>query len=216
MARRVDSAALDAIAPALALTGPAAGETFFEDNVLQQVLDIAELVRRGRTVGQSEGIFEATLRNVHAGAGTLISVANPYEIAVGAIEPWPVPVPPSLEIWLLQASARLVSGTGTFSGALFTNYDARTQAWGVDDSGVAVVVSNHQPVVRWGAIVANTFSMGVSDLGEYPKFRPFRLLRGFNPGTSLSFSSTASALVTFDCQLLLGLFPSGMGQDGSV
>ena len=218
MARRVDSAALDSIALSLNLSGPAAGETWFEDGNLQQVLDVASLIRRGRTVAASEGIFNAVLRNVHTSAQTRTTAVTPYDVATGAIEPWPTPVPSSLDIWVIQASVRQISGSGTLGAALFANYDARTQAFGVDDSGSALVASNHQPIISWDALETfGGFSMGVKDSTNtsVPMMRPFRLLRGFNPGTELTFSSTSSAVATFDCQLLLGLFPIGMGQDVS-
>ena len=218
MTRIIDSGALDDIALSLQLAGSDPGEVVFESARLQQTLVANEMARRALTVGNSEGIFLGVMRNVHPlGAETIFSIVTPYEQTVGALAPWPVPVPKSLDVWLLSAATFNVAGGGVMSGALFLNYDARTQAFGEDDSGVAVVASTQMGIVHWDTAVAQTFRFGVNGSvageGTYPNIKPIRLQRGFNPGTTITFSSTASAASTWDCNLLLSLFPRGMGQD---
>lgn len=212
--KQVDSDALDDVFRALGLKG-AVGATTFTDGILDQVLDVAPLVRRGRTLGNSEGIFEGVFHNSHAGAGSLTSTTTPYNIPVGSVRPWPVPVPRGLDVWILKAHVFQVSGAGTFKGALFTNYDAAAQAWGISNSGTGVGASNQTALINWDALETDTFAYGVLN-GEVPTIRPFRLLRGINPGSSLLFSSTASDVAVFQCQVLVGLFPVGLGQDVSV
>lgn len=212
--KRVNSDALQEVDRALGITGQAGAlETEFQDGIVDQVLDVGPLIRRGRTLGISEGIFEGTLRNVHPGAGSLTSVTNIYLVPVApAFPPWPTPVPRGFDVWLLNAVVRQVSGAGTFQGALFANYDAGVQAFGVSNTGATVVSSAHHVLVNWDGLVTDTFVYGVLN-GAVPKVTPFRLVRGTVPGTSLTFSSTASDVITFDCQVLIGLFPTGLGQD---
>jgi len=213
MTRKLDSAALDDVGVTLGLAGQSAGEAILEDNRVQQSLNTNEFSRRGLTLGQSEGIFQGVLRNIHPLGGEVIfSTCTPYQQTVGSILPWPVPVPRGLDVWLLQASVLNITGGGVLTGGLFLNYDARSQAFGINNSGAAVVASTQFAVMWWETAKAQTFRFGVAN-ETYPDLKPIRLQRGFNPGTSITFSSTGSVASTWDCNLLLGLFPRGLGQD---
>ena len=187
--------------------------TEFSDGLLEQVLDIAPLVRRGRTQAATQGIYGAYMRNVHGGATTLQTNVNPFSIAAAAVvAPWPNPMPRGFDIWLISASLEQVSGSGTVDARL--GISGLSQGWGIDDSGNFISGSDFGPIAAWN----NLRTMGSVVLGtlvgndEVRQEINLRLQRNLN----LYFSSTASALATYDCQMIFGVFPVGLGQDVKV
>ena len=211
--KQIDSDALGIINRALGITGAGAAITQLMDGSVSQVLDVTAAVRRGRTIQPMQGVFTAILRNVHGAANTLVTTWSPYAGGTGTRPPWPDPVPTQFDVWLLQASTRQISGGGTFRGALFINYDGIQQGFGADDSGVAVVASFPHPIINWDGTATNTHTIGIED-GKLPALpAAIRLPRANAPGTQLVFSSTSSAIATFDVQLVVGLFPVTLGQD---
>jgi len=211
--KRVDSQALVFANRALGISGVGPSTpTEFVDGTLDQVIDVASIVRRGRTFAGTSGIFTGILQNVHPGAGTLGVAVNIYNVAVGAIAPFRAPMPADFDIWLLSATTRYRSGTGTFEGVLEIDYPASSQGFGVDDSGVAVVATNAAVVAWWDASNQINTTFGIlNQLGPYAELG-IRLPH--HPNTRLVFRSTASALATFEVQVVLGVFPVSLGQDG--
>jgi len=95
------------------------------------------------------------------------------------------------------------------SAALFLIPVQAQLGWGIDDSGVAVVTTPILILSHWDAVTTDTFEFGLEDSKVPTILRGMRIPR--NAG--LRFSSTASALATFRCDLILGLFPTTLGQD---
>jgi len=208
----IDSDALGLINKSLGVTGRGAPVTELLDGEVNQTLDIAPIVRRSRTQAATDGLYRCVLRNVHGAANTITSSETPYNIAVGRIAPYPNPMPPQFDIWLLWASLLQVSGSGTLSAVL--SLAVPTQGWGIDDSGVAVVSALTQTIAAWDALFAVTVTIGLQQ-GNGPLAKiGLRLPRDL--ATNLLFRSTSSAVATFECQFLLGVFPVGLGQDGVI
>lgn len=211
--KTVDSDALGVISKALGLTGAGSPITEFLDGQLDQVLDVGPVVRRGRTQAGSEGIYNGIMRTVHAGAGELNVTLRPYEVATGGIAPYPVPMPAQFDVWLLNASLRRVSGTGTVTADLAIRYAASQQGWGVDDSGNAIVISEEKVVAYWDTIIATMGVEFVNSINGGPLVRiGLRLPRHVDNRFVLRVN--ASALATYDCQITTGVFPIALGQDG--
>jgi len=212
--KRFNTDALQEVDRSLGITGQkGAEETELQDGIVDQVLVTNDLIRRGRTLGISEGIFEGVIHHTHTEAETLVTPIAPYAVGTAlAVPPYPALVPRGFDVWILKATVVQISGSGTFQGALFTNYDAAALGWSINDLLAADPSSLHTVVVNWNGLDTDTFVYGTLD-GVVPSFRPFRLLRGTSPGSTITFSSTTSAAATFECQLLTGLFPTGLGQD---
>ena len=213
MTRRVDSDALGAINRALGLTGAGSGETEFFDGILDQVLDVGSLVRRGRTQAATAGQYVGRMRNVHTDAEALATAVLPYDVVVGGNAPYPVPVSRRYDIWLLAAGTTRVSGSGTFNGALSVTYPAVNAGFGVDDSSVAVAAAGVDvAVVTWNALfIEASLTSGVQAGSDTSGLIAIgtRLPRG----STLLFRSTSSLTSTYECQVILGVFPAGLGQD---
>jgi hypothetical protein len=207
---RIDSQALGTVSKALGISGRGALTSELEDASVVQVLDVGPLVRRGRTQGAGDGIYTAIIRNIHAGAGTIFTVVDPFDVTTGRRAPYPGPMPTSYDIWLETAALTFVSGSGTVTAALFTGGAGEAQGWGIDSAGAAVVTTPAFPLAFWDALIDETVVFGVQAGSEEPLARlGIRIRRGMN----ISFSTTASALATYDLELTLGVFPTGLGQD---
>ena len=212
MSTVVNSQALSQVARALGLTGAGAGSTNFTDGVLDQVLSVNELVRRGMTLASSEGVFTAVLENAHGAANTLSTTVDPYAVPVGVIPPYPSPMPLDQEVWLLEAGVVRTSGSGTISADLHIDYPNSAQGWGVDDGGSGVVASPPRAVAFWDSVVTGLTVFALQN-GSNPTQKIGERLRR---NGAVRFSSTSSSAATYQCVLLLGVFPIGLGQDASL
>jgi len=208
--RQFKGQALDQVAKALGLTGAGSIQTQFEDGSVVQNLDVGPFIRRGRTLAHTEGIYTGVLSNVHTNAETLqTTITLSLNQPVAAIAPFPTPIPSQFDLWLIAAAIERISGTGTLTASLRVQYPAAAQAFGIDDSGVAVVDTSNFNFGYWDSIVDQTVEVALQN-GETPTAKiGLRML----PGTGLRFSSTSSATSSYNCHILIGLFPIGMGQD---
>jgi len=218
--KRVDSDALGDVNRALGLTGAGSPVTELADGVIDQVLEIGQLARRGRTQGAHQGLFTAVLRNEHTDAETLSVSVDPYRVGtVIDFPPYPSLMPVGFDVWLLQASVREHSGgPSTMNATLSIDFSNDQQGWGVTDGGVIVTSSQPHRLALWNALANDGTDFGLLAGAVQPSVYPnIRLPRGSRPGASTSvimFRSTSSVTVSYDCQLLLGVFPSALGQDG--
>jgi len=217
MSRPIDSDALQKVAQSLGLSGYGAQGTSFNDAVLDQVFDVAPLIRRGRTIASFSGVYTFVFQNEHSGSGTLVTSIDVLDVpAIGNLV-WPRPVPEDMDVWLLGAAVQQTAGAGTLSGALFVHYDPGRQGFGVNDDDSALVVSNPVPVARWDAIVTINTNFALQENGDPWKRLGIRLPRAISgTGARVIFVSTASELASFACQMQMGLFPVGLGQDAIV
>jgi len=217
--KRIDSDALEVLTKALGLTGAGAPVTELADGVVDQSLDVVPIVRRSRTLGITEGLYTAIISNIHGAANTLTTALDPYRPGAAlVISPFPAEIPPQFDLWLLTATMRRQSGTGTVNATLAFQPGARDQAWGVTDAGVAVVQQDMQVIAYWNTLVTSNTTFGYLS-GTSPPLIPLgiRLPRGntaFPP--SIRFVSAASAIATYNVSLNFGLFPVSLGQDGLV
>jgi len=215
MTKRIDSDALQILTKSLGLTGAGSQVTELTDGVVDQALNIVPIVRRGRTQVATDGIYTATMRNSHTGATTITNTIEPYNVVTTLIvAPYPDPVGPQFDIWLLAAAIRQVSGTGTLSATLSIRYPG-SQGWGRTEGGTFVGVAQAHRLAHWDALVTVGTAFAVLAGSEQPTaFIKTRIPRG--GATELIFITVSSATSSYDCQLTLGVFPVALGQDGVV
>lgn len=214
--KQIDSDALGIINKALGLEGAGSPITELADGVVDQVLSINEISRRGRTLAGNEGIFTGLLQNAHAGSGTLTSSVFPYAVAVGAIDPYPSPMPTQFDIWLLSVALRRVAGAAGLNDALVViNYTGRQQGFGVDAAAAAVVSLGSMAVAHFDALTtAGVHTAGIDPIKGLLIKTGIRLPRDL--GLSINFVSISAGVATFVLDLVLGVFPVSLGQDGLV
>ena len=206
----IDSQALEEARRILGLggsgSGAAAGVTEYDDGLLQQVFDTVPVIRRGRTIAGSEGIFAAAFANVHVG-GTETSIdttTEPFNEAAAAAG-FPSPIPRGLDLWLLK-SFFTISTAGVFNdGMLRVTYPAAIAGFGLLAVDLPYAIYNAE-VSAVGVIWGGSSLQG-TDL--VVQGRPLRLHRQ----NRLELSTRAQSAVTVTCNLLLGLFPASLGQD---
>ena len=219
MTKIIDSQALAKINKALAIAGPGSQFVLLEDATVDQVLSVSDIVRRSRTLANTGGIHVGVLRNIHGAAGSLVSQINPYDVAT-AQGAWLSPIPDSLEVWLLGASVVRVSGTlGFGAGAILTmGIPSANVAFGINDSGANVPIPAGIEIVlhSWLTVMETATATAIDGAGNAWFPIGIRIPRALATDVLLTFISDAAALATWDCRLLLGLFPISFGQDGVV
>lgn len=212
--QEVDSQVLQTITKVLQLGGRGSQHTEFDDGILQQSLDVAPLVRRGGTIIPTDGMFTAVMETIHAAANTQTATQTPYDLPVPAPvgsfiqSPYPFPIGPEFDLWLLSADVNVQSGTGTTDAGLTVIYPAALDGWG----NVAAPGARGMFYGVWDTEVAVGPGIQLAEVGTDKLsaiWNPVRLPRG---GT-LRFRTVSTGIVTFRCTLLLGLFPAGLGQD---
>jgi len=211
--KKIDSDALGILTKALGLTGAGSPITELTDGVVDQALDVVPIIRRGRTQEPSSGIYTAIMQNIHAVADTETTQVDPYNVGTGVIPPYPDPLPPQFDLWLLSATVRRQSGAATVQASLHIQYGTRQQGWGVDDAGVAVVGSAPVPVGYWDALVSTQTTFALLNGANGPNQNIMRRIPRA-PNLTIEFTTVASAAATFNCELVLGVFPVSLGQDG--
>jgi len=213
--RRIDSDALGTLGKSLGLSGNGSQMTELSDGIVDQVIDVNPSVRRGRTLAEKQGIFYCVIRNVHTDAETIVTPIDPYRVGVDdVVAPYPDRISTRFDLWLLGAMVRRLSGGGTIQANLAIDYD-QNQGWGVDDSGTAIVSTEAFNVAFWNSLATNSdvFALLSGALQPYIKLG-IRLPRADN--TSLIFTSASSLTSTYQCQMIIGMFPAALGQDGLV
>jgi hypothetical protein len=217
MAKTVDSQALAPVNKALGLAGSGDSRTELLDASLEQVLEVGPIVRRGRTVGPSEGIFRCTLRNIHAGAGSLSTAWQPYASpAAGLIAPFPSPVPDSLDVWVLGVCIQSILNQSNFNKG-FLRLTNIVQGFGVDNLANAIVSTSIFTLATFDAIDNDvTPDFGITNAGLPYQPVNMRLPRkGAVASPFLRFDSDYSGVGTAEMLLLMGLFPLALGQDAA-
>lgn len=213
--------ALDDVARALGISGAQGNQlTEFEDGIVSQTLTINDLVRRGRTLAGSAGIFTGLLQTVHGSAGVLTASIAPYDAGSGlVVAPFPSPVPPQFDLWVIGASVALESGSPTTSQSIL-GLDNVIQAWGVDDSGSQVVQNPRHFLALWSSQQAigtgGTVMVRGGDRQAFAKIM-VRIPRQVSPSGSprLAFVCNTDAAATWTCQIIFGVFPIALGQDAA-
>ena len=213
MVKLIDSQALGILNKSLGLTGAGSPQTELADGIVDQVLPIGEIVRRGRVLGVSEGIFVCRLRNNHTDANSLTATIAPFAATAALVNPpFPSPIPSQFDFWVLGASVAVV-GAGTLSGTLFLRTPAPFQGLSVTNAGGAVTpnVISHA-LAFWDTTATESIEFGVLT-GTVGVWKRLALRLPRHPDTELRFASTSSLTVTFDCNIICGLFPVALGQD---
>jgi len=213
--KRIDSRALTSLNRILGLAGAGGSRTTdLEDSTVQQVLNVNDVLRRDMSLFGTDGLFVAILRNIHgAGVTTKAVLANPYSLTVGNIAPYPIPVDDGKDFWIFGIALQVASGTASnFTQGIVSIQMLGTQmAFGIDDLGAAVTMTDTQVALARFDDMDGNLGQGVTEGGEV--FVP--AIHRIRRDAKLRFDSSATNAITVNCQILCGLFPSGLGQDGS-
>lgn len=200
----------------LGIAGSGEGPTEFDDNHLQQVLDVGPTASRAQSPINQAGWFTFLLLNEHAGAGVITNAlfpsaqvgANPAAMQNG----YPGRQPGGFDLWLGQVSMLRTGGAGDLNlGQVYIVQGYRLIGLGVTDAGVAHVGDTHTGIARWDDLEATAGMpyFGITEGGEYSVKPMMRV----PPGSLIYFSTDAAAAADFECCMVMGMFPSGMGQD---
>jgi len=219
VSKPIESGALDLVNKALGIGGAgSAAETLLDDANVDQVLDVAPLIRRGLVPAATEGIFRGVLRTNHAIGDSQQAVWSPYDEQLSrTIAPYTPPISDEFDIWLLRACVVVTTVSGTATCSL--NMQNVRQGFGANQVGSATIVNSKIPLAFWDILhtVHDTTFMGTGNRNTEPwKKIDQRLPRLGETATRVQifFMSEASGGPSaYDCNFLFGIFPVGLGQD---
>lgn len=216
MTLKITGDALSSVSTALGLGAGGEQVTELQDGIVDQIIDLNPMIRRGRTQAATDGLYSAQMVNVHGAADSQVSSQSPYALLDPGFEPYPDIMPPQFDIWLMGAMLTRISGTGTVEAILAMRLGTIKMGWAINQAGDAVAATNPEFVLAlWDALIneGSTFGVLTGTNGTYIKIGQ-RLPRGV--GSDLRFRSTSSAIATFNCNIILGVFPMSLGQDGQT
>ena len=223
----LDSRALEFVNRVLGISGGAGTRVEVDDGVLQQVFDVGPLIRRGRS--PASGILSTGILNTHSGAAasTASGTIDPYGANALAVGLWPKPIPPELDVWVLAVTAQVAThAAANFDGGrLNVTFPAgRGLNVGLPVTQV-IATSVVQPTTEQSSLTIMEYN-SESDLGTDLGFTlspvasgatsspiPLRLPRD----CLLQWTTRTNALgaSVYRVEITLGLFASGLGQDGA-
>lgn len=218
--RDIDSDALRLVAQALGVGNPvtAVQQVQFDDGVLQQVLDVAALVRRAGTIAPSAGLWTVNIINSHNSANAVSTTIDPYNLT-GAGNGYPVPIGPELDVWLCDVSG----GTGIAStididepSFLGIDYPATTVAVGTAAAVTQIVKTYTSTVTMADGRIQLTDAgdaEGAGPKGRGTAYTGALLPRRIPRGGAIRWETKSTGITTLGARLLLGIFPAGLGQD---
>jgi len=208
---RFDGPALEPIRQALGLTGVGAQITEFPDGVADQVVDVAPFVRRGRTVANSEGIFTAQLINTHVAAANEFATVDPYNATSPAGAGYLNPVPQGFDVWVLGTWAYRLSGAALVDAQIGLSFPATRYAFAGNAAALFAPLRSYNTVLLGEATVVGTPYFRSFGDGLIQWYQAVRVPRG----ASIFWSTTNAALAAvYHAEMLIGLFPAALGQDG--
>jgi len=222
----VDSLALADMKRALGMAGSGSGSTELDDGHLAQTIDVARIVRRSRSIGNS-GFFTGALETIHVSDDSKRAEILPYSpngaaAADRSFPPYPNPVPVDVDIYLFGCCVARTTGTGILTGATMSlNTVGQFAGWANDSSGGAVgaagVLSNIT-LAKFDtldtAVTVTTNDPALTFEGKVYQDINMRLPRGCR--LRFETMSGGAASVEFQCLFVLGLFPLAMGQDLAI
>lgn len=218
--REIDTDALRAVLPSLGIGNPgtATRPATFDDENVQQVLDVSGLIRRGRAPVGTVGIFAFQIQLEHAGGGVDNQAfqLNPYTLAqtgggtTGGL--WPNPVPDNMDVWVMSVGGRLTAGASAdFDSAVFDmQLEPQLNAF---VSNVAITAQAIPTVAAWDSIAAVVSGNRLARVGtgEIDARIGIRVPRDAALRWRSRAGTTGAVNILFTT--LVGLFPAGLGQD---
>lgn len=199
-----DGPGLKEIQKILGLSSKPGFRTDFDSNVVQQVVDVSKIIRRGRALAASSGIWGFEIQNAHAVADTQSVIWDLYA-AGSTFDGFPSAIPEGYDVWLLGPMSITLSALQLTSAGLWIRSPLNLS----QGSDLDV------PLALWDADVTIT---GVASYGTEVGTGEVVLWKGVARrvvrGELLVFQSTsAAALAQVDLRLHVGVFAAGLGQD---
>jgi len=188
------------------------------DGVTQTLPVVPEILRRSNSggVGEATGLFIGIMElNFGAGATEEEATIDPYNVLLTAGPGYPatIQISEDLDIWILEITGRRSGGTGSnFTTAMFGLDDPAThRGFGVDEAGASVGGLPIRTLVDFTQL--NTDLAPNNPLQGANGETRFDVTQRIRRGTIFSFFGSATNAVVVRCQILMGLFPAGLGQD---
>lgn len=211
--REIDTDALQAVAAALGVGNPitATGEAIFDDANLQQVLDVSDLIARGRVKPFDVGLGVYTLQTDHAGAGQQTDSTSVFNTNLSQyFAPWPAEdiIAGKFDLWYVGHSA-VSTGTQSLLTAAALNMTFNNMP-GLYTAVQTPGSITFKPIGYYTLENPFGYMMGPSAIPVFTD-RPFRIARSGSPDTTFSWTSTATgAGAQYRCDIHVAITPAGL------
>lgn len=185
----------------LGLSSKPGFRTDFDSDVVQQVLDVQRIIRRGRAHAQSTGIWHWQSQLSHAVADTQTLVVDPYNFG-SAFNGYPVPVPEGYDVWLIGPVTLVLNALALNMGTM------------VIASAIAghLAATTSIPVGIWDNDVSLGGGAGIFGVSNNNPIL-FPSATRLHRGATLDFTTISSAAMIAQFRYRLGVFAAGLGQD---
>jgi len=220
--REIDTGALDRVALAMGIGAPSTATRLvaFDDDYLQQVLDVGPLIRRSVSPKPLDGLYMANLQNEHAAADSTEEFSlDPYSMEqtggglIGGL--WPAPIPPGMDVWIISLSGIQSGGAAADfeSGLLDIQWPVEANAF---DSAASLSTVRTMNVASFNGVLSliNGTVRRLTQVGTgLAELSPcFRVPRGGNIRWRTRNKNAGAQ--TLEMHIGLGLMAAGLGQDG--
>lgn len=215
--REFDSAGLRSLRTVLQTSEGPPQIVELQDEIVQQSIDVMPVIRRDLAAGNVDGIFTATILNTHVGSDTIVTDINPYgPLTTFVGNGYPAQIEGELDVWLLQAYAATLTGSGDFGGGVMALlYNALSMGWRN---------AANSATMRQDLLVFNqeTDYAGITHLTDSVSGTTFLNQQGGHTrigpqqgNVRIRFRTVKSGVgaATYLLHLTLGLFPISLGQD---
>lgn len=213
----LDSGALQTLNRVLGATG-GSQHTRIDSDVLQTVMDMVPIVRRGRTFAGSEGLFMFGIENTHTAIDeTITSSVDPYNLGTLAGAGLPRAIEPGWDVWLLYALIRRTGANVNLDSAILDiSYPAALTGF-VSPAGsqfgglnVKYLISETENVLGGGTLGTYLTELGSGEAGQT---LAMRIPRGATIRLRTRTGNAAGVFPVYFASGLIGVFPAGLGQD---
>lgn len=216
--RSIDTDALELVAPALGVGAPGTATELveFDDGTLQQVFDVAPLVRRAGAPNTGIGLVRISV-NYASGAGSNTVTAELRNPGIGS-QGWPAAdiAAGKVDVYLIGASLQRTSGSSTLTASSLSLALPSGVHMPRLDVGTGTQATE-LGLAQWDALITGTGIFAGFDgypfqrIGiRLPPTFPTQLSVG---STRLSFFSTSDGVGQFSCAVLVAFLRAGLGQD---
>lgn len=225
--RSLDTDAMSFVARALGVGAPmtATRDVVFDDDVLQQSLDVGPLLRRARLYSpMSAKIWRFAIQmSVGAGGGTDNNNLRVYTEDAGTFEfenDYPEEIDrQAFDAWVSHVSCFVSAESGDFTSASFNLIGTPPGSELGPTNTSATAPTNQMPLACWDGVATVAgidFAVANSDVRTVVQLQSPLRVRGGNNDLLLNGRLTAAAgtgATTASVQGLITIAPAGMGQD---
>lgn len=209
--KEIVSGGLNTLSRLLGLTYGGSQTVRIDDGMIQQVIDMRNIIGRGRAVGPA-GIGRIVMESEHLIGQNLTQVLDPYDPEF-VIAPWPGNVSIDYDVYLVACSLAREAGTASnMTGAALILQESVLPGPSQNNTSAGGAVALDQEEAEYGL----AYWDGTESFDQYRDPTGVALVPlgiRIPRGATLSFRVSSTAAVTVKCSIICAVIPQGSRQD---